>query len=241
MRDFFIHASALQVMLSGLIFFTFMYFVCSLVNIFLSRILFPTLNQGRVLDARFVTKKQLLHELGLSVITILIFGLGVVFPWGLLQLGWANLAENPSWIQIAIEVVVLFFWNEIHFYITHRLLHTPWLRGFHKAHHLSITTTPWTTYSFHPVESLMLGSVLILPMLIHDFSIYALISVPIFSFVINQIGHANYDWFPESNFFLWQGARRHQLHHEKFHGNFGFALEWMDALLKTKIKDSVPD
>jgi Delta7-sterol 5-desaturase len=241
MRDFILSSNAIEIMLSGLVFFFCMYFLFCLFNIALSSWVFPAFKKGKVLDARTVNKKQLQREIGLSLITVSIFGLGVIFPWGLLQLGWAYLAENPSWLQISIEIVVLFFWNELHFYINHRLLHTPWLRRFHKAHHQSMTTTPWTTYSFHPVESMMLGGVLILPMLVHDFSVEALFSVPVFSFVINQIGHANYDWFPESRFFLFHGARRHQQHHEKIHGNFGFALGWFDRWLKTGLPSASSD
>lgn len=238
MRDYILNASAVEIMLSGLVFFFCMYFLFCLVNIGLSSLLFPAIKKGKLLDARPIDKKQYQREIGLSLVTVAIFGLGVIFPWGLLHLGWAHLAENPSLIQILIEIVILFFWNELHFYINHRLLHTSWLRGFHKTHHQSMTTTPWTTYSFHPVESMMLGSVLILPMLVHDFSVEALFSVPVFSFVINQIGHANYDWFPESQFFLLQGARRHQQHHEKIHGNFGFALHYFDKLLKTDFAEN---
>jgi lathosterol oxidase len=235
MRDFILNSNAIEIMLSGFVFFLCMYFLFCLLNVALSSRVFPALKKGKMLDVHPINNQQLRREIGLSLITIMIFGLGVVFPWGLLQLGWAHLAENPTWLQITVEIIILFFWNELHFYINHRLLHTPWLRCFHKAHHQSMTTTPWTTYSFHPVESMMLGSVLILPMLLHDFSIEALFSVPVFSFVINQIGHANYDWFPESRFFLFQGARRHQQHHEKIHGNFGFALDWFDRWLKTEL------
>lgn len=237
MREYVLTVNPFEFMGVALVFFLVMYTLFCVTNIFLSKVVFPAFSQGYPLDLSPIAKGQLKRELGLSLITILIFGLGVIFPWGLLKLGWSGLAESPSRMQIFVEMIILFFWNEIHFYINHRLLHMPWLRRFHKAHHQSMTTTPWTTYSFHPVEALMLGSVLIIPMLLHDFSIEALISVPIFSFVINQIGHVNYDWFPNSNFFLWRGARRHQQHHARIHGNFGFALEFMDKWLKTDLPD----
>lgn len=81
----------------------------------------------------------------------------------------------------------------------------------------------------------MLGSVLMLPMLVHDFSIEALVFVPLFSLFINSIGHANYDINPRSNLFILQGVRRHQLHHAKYQGNYGFMLPAMDNLFKTAI------
>ena len=84
----------------------------------------------------------------------------------------------------------------MHFWVNHRLLHTRPLRRFHLPHHRSVVTTPFSTYSFHPIEALMLGNVIMLPMMLHDFSFWSLASVPLFSLFFNRIGHANYDFFP---------------------------------------------
>ena len=222
-------------MLAGLAFFVGSYLVVGGLNIFFTRILLPSLAIGSRLDSRIPAAGQARREVKLSALTIVIFGLGVIFPWGLLRMGWARLAEAPSLLQILIEMLALVFWNEIHFYINHRLLHTDWLRRFHSAHHRSVVTTPWTAYSFHPVEAFMLGSVLMLPMMIHDFSVEALVFVPLFSLLINSIGHANYDLNPQCNFFILQGVRRHQLHHAHYHGNYGFMLPIMDRVFGTAI------
>jgi sterol desaturase/sphingolipid hydroxylase (fatty acid hydroxylase superfamily) len=235
MHEFILNSSALEMMIAGVVFFTTSYMLFVGVNLLLTRNIFPAMNIGKPLDLRMADLGQSRREILLSMLTIFIFGAGVIFPWGLLQLGWAKLAVSPSLMQTLIEILLLIVWNEIHFYINHRLLHTALLRRFHLPHHRSIVTTPWTAYSFHPIEALMLGSVLMLPMLLHDFSIYALVFLPLFSLLINSLGHANYDVNPTSNFFLYQGIRRHQLHHAHFNGNYGFMLPLMDSLCKTSL------
>jgi sterol desaturase/sphingolipid hydroxylase (fatty acid hydroxylase superfamily) len=159
----------------------------------------------------------------------------MVFPWGVVQLGWANLALSPSPLQILIEISGLILWNEVHFYINHRLLHTPWLKRFHLPHHRSIVTTPWATYSFHPIEAMLLGNVILLPMLVHDFSVIALMSLPIISLIFNNLGHANYDFSPKSQSIFHGASRRHHLHHTCFNGNYGFVLPYIDRWLNTAL------
>ncbi|RZL91771.1 MAG: sterol desaturase family protein, partial [Variovorax sp.] len=166
----------------------------------------------------------------------LIFGLGMVFPWGLLQLGWARLAPDPSGLQIALEILALAVWNDVHFWVNHRLLHGRWLRRFHGPHHRSVVTTPFATYSFHPIEALMLGNVILWPMLVHDFSFWALASVPVFSLFFNNVGHSNYDFFPKVSYDHWFAAsRRHHLHHACHNGNYGFQFTFMDRLFGTRV------
>ncbi|WP_222846759.1 sterol desaturase family protein [Chitinolyticbacter meiyuanensis] len=237
MRDFILGANAGQIMLAGLIFFGGIYFAFGLVNLLLTRHLLPAIGYGGVLDPRPVPAGQVRRELGQSALSVAIFGCGLVFPWGLLQLGWARLAIDPPWWQTAIEIAVLLVWNEVHFYLNHWLLHTRWLRRFHAPHHRSVVVTPWATYSFHPVEAVMLGNVILLPMLLHDFSVWALAAVPLFSLLFNSIGHSNYDFLPDAHHDRWwlNGARRHHLHHACFTGNYGFMFPFMDRLCGTAL------
>lgn len=241
MRDFFLTASAWEIVVVGWLFFGSIYLLLGFGNWLLTHRLLPWLKLGRKLDPRSLTAGQLRRELSLSALSVFIFGVGMLFPWGLLQLGWAKLALNPSLSQIVLEILALVIWNEIHFYINHRLLHTRWLRRFHLPHHRSVVTTPWSTYSFHPVEAIMLGNIILLPMLVHDFSAQALLSVPIFSLVFNNLGHANYDFSPRANSVFHNASRRHHLHHACFNGNFGFMLPFMDKLLGTALPPDAAD
>jgi len=235
MREYILNSSASNIMIAGLLFFGGIYLLFGCANWLLTRRLLPAIGVGKQLDTRPLAAHQLQRELEGSLMSIVIFGLGMIFPWGLLQLGWAHLAINPSAAQTLLEILVLIIWNEIHFYINHRLLHTRWLRKFHLPHHRSVVTTPWSTYNFHPVEAIMLGNVILLPMVLHDFSVYALFAVPLFSLLFNAIGHSNYDFNPRAPRVIFNGARRHHLHHACFHGNYGFMFPFMDWLFRTDL------
>ncbi|XZG69541.1 sterol desaturase family protein [Chitinibacteraceae bacterium HSL-7] len=236
MRELILHSSAPGIMLGGVVFFASIYLLFGAATRLVTRVL-ARRQHGGVLDPRPVPAGQLRREWLLSASSILVFGLGMVFPWGLLQLGWATLAVSAGPAQIALEIAVLVVWNEVHFYLNHRLLHTRWLRRFHGPHHRSVIVTPWATYAFHPVEAMMLGNVILLPMVLHDFSVYSLASVPLFSLLFNCIGHSNYDFLPDFDRDRWwlNGARRHHLHHACFNGNYGFMFPFMDRLFGTAL------
>jgi len=236
MGEVFQSLSMPAVMAWGLLFFGGIYLGFGTLNWLITRRLLPALGIGAMLDPRPVPPGQVRRELLQSGASVLIFGLGMVFPWGLLQLGWARLAVDPGGWRIAGEILVLAVWNDVHFWVNHRLLHTRWLRRFHGPHHRSFVCTPWSTYSFHPVEALMLGNVILLPMVVHDFSFWALAAVPVFSLFFNSVGHSNYDFFPRVSYVHWFAAsRRHHLHHAASNGNFGFQFTFMDRIFGTRL------
>ena len=242
MGDGFAALGGLQVMALGVAFFGALYLSSALLATWLTRQLFPTLGIGRQLDPRALPAGQLPRELRWSAVSILIFGCGLVVPWGLVQVGWARFAVEPSTWRVLAEMALLFVWNELHFYISHRLLHTPWLRRFHATHHRSHIATPFSTYAFHPVEALMLGSVPLLPMLAHDFSFFALASLPVMSIALNTLGHSNYEFSSTAPARGWLDAsRRHHLHHACYHGNYGFLLSVFDRLLGTALPPGAAD
>lgn len=230
--------SAWQVVLVGLLFFGGIYLLFGTATWLLTRYVLPALGVGRVLDPRPLRPGQLRHEIVHSSMSILIFGVGMLIPWGFLQLGWAHLDPDAGAWQIAIEIAVLMVWNDIHFWLNHRLLHTKLLRRFHLPHHRSVVTTAWSTYSFHPIEALMLGNVILLPMVLHEFSFWSLLAVPLFSLFFNCVGHANYDFFPNVSYAHWFAAsRRHHLHHACYNGNYGFQFTFMDRLFRTRLTE----
>lgn len=234
--DWFVSRDAWQVMAAGIAYFAVLYFATALGNAWLTRRLLPRLGFGRVLDPRPLPPGQAAREVREACVSIVIFGAGLVVPWGLLRLGWARLAQDPSALRVVAEIGALFLWNELHFYVNHRLLHTPPLRRFHGDHHRSHVPTPFSTYAFHPVEAVMLGSVPLIPMLLHDFSFVALFSLPILSVLLNSLGHSNYEFTRGAPASGPLGAsRRHHLHHACYHGNYGFLLTAFDRLMRTEL------
>jgi sterol desaturase/sphingolipid hydroxylase (fatty acid hydroxylase superfamily) len=238
--QWFVQLTVWQVMALGLVFFGALYLLGGWGMTALTRWLAHR-GVGKVLDTRPLKPDQLPREWRLSLQSVLLFGTGMVVPWGLLQLGWAQFAPTASAGRVVLEIIVLMLWNDVHFWVNHRLLHVKALVRFHGDHHRSYVTTPWSTYSFHPLEALMLGNVILLPMVVHDFSFWSLAAVPVLSLVLNVIGHSNYDFFPGvSATHPLAASRRHHLHHARTHGNYGFALAFMDQLMRTQVQPSTP-
>lgn len=233
--------SASQVALWGVAYFAGLYFGMALLNIAVVTIL-KRLHIGRVLDTRPLAKGQIRRELQYAFSSIVIFGVGLLLPWLMLRATWATVRTDRAIWLIGLEILVLLLWNEVHFYLHHRVLHHRWMfPRFHVQHHRSYVTTPFSTYAFHPVEALLLGSVPLLPMLLHAFSWQALVALPILSMLFNSVGHANYDAFPQrGGRGVLLASRRHHLHHAYFKGNFGFLLGFMDAYFNTALADTPP-
>jgi lathosterol oxidase len=233
--------SALTVATGGVLFFGALYLGFALLSLLLTRRVLPGLGIGRVLDPRPLAPNQVRHEVAEASVSVLIFGVGLLVPWAMVQWGWAGVRLHaPAW-QVGLELLALLLWNDVHFYATHRALHHPlFFRRFHLPHHRSVVTTPWSTYAFHPVEALLLGGVLIPPMLVWNFSLAALVALPILSLAYNSLGHANYQALTRGWRWL-SNAKDHHLHHACFRGNYGFLFPFMDRWWGTALADDAAD
>ncbi len=225
---------AAAVALGGVAYFTTLYLVAALVAGGMRAALLKR-GRARVLDPRAVPPGQVARERRQSAVSILIFGVGLLLPWAMIAHGVAEVHPANPPLRVLLELLALLVWNDIHFYAVHRTLHHPLLlRHVHAAHHRSVVTTPWSTYAFHPVEALLLGSVLLPPMLVWSFTPLALALLPILSLTYNVIGHANVRALPRR----WQwlsNAHDHHLHHACHRGNYGFLFTFIDRLFRTQL------
>lgn len=176
---------------------------------------------------------QLRDELLLSSASILVFGLqAVLLVWmlrrGLIAIDWQRSAWHLLW-----ELPLLYLWNEIHFFAVHRLLHWPPLyRTVHVWHHRSVVTTPFSAYSFHPVESFLLGAVMPLALVVHAFSPWALLGLTLISLLLNVSGHLPHERLKGAFAFAGAHSRFHNRHHREFSVHYGFSLPLLDRLLR---------
>ena len=180
--------------------------------------------------------KQIWFEIRHSLMSIIIFGgygLLLVFCY---RQGWIRILSDGG-IWIGIDLIIFIIWNEIHFYLGHKLMHTKYFLPIHRVHHQSVVVTPFSTYSFHPLESLIFGSVIILPMLVYDFQLWTLILFPVYSLFFNALGHSNARLKKKTILNKLEISQQHNDHHTKFHHNFGFVSEWMDRLFRTHYKN----
>jgi sterol desaturase/sphingolipid hydroxylase (fatty acid hydroxylase superfamily) len=235
-REFMLGLSLWQVFLLVALGFAAIYFGLASFTLLMTRRVLPALKIGRTIDMRPVGRSQMVREVRLSLVSILVFGAYGALTLFLHRLGRIEILWTYSPRRFALDMLLLTLWNEVHFYACHALLHRPWLyRKVHRLHHLSVVPTPFSTYSFHWFEAVMLSSVMILYLAVSPLSMGAIILFPVLSLFMNNIGHMNYAVFPALALnHLFSSCRRHTLHHTHIKGNYGFAFPWFDETLRTR-------
>ena len=194
---------------------------------------FPRLRWGHAIDERPLRPGQVRGEVLRSLASIAIFGAyGVLTLW-LDAKGWVHLRWTLEWRALALDLLVMVAWNELHFYACHRLLHTRWLyKKVHLVHHRSVRPTPWATYSFHPLEAALLGSVMVTALLFRDLTIFGAILYPLVSLAMNVLGHSNWTLLEGRAIGRpFEASVRHSFHHRRVGGNYGFLVPWLDQAL----------
>ena len=189
---------------------------------------------GAVADSGGHTRRmrtgQMRREILLSAASILVFAAQATALLWMLRHGWLAIAwDRPAW-HLIWEMPVLYAWNELHFFVIHRLLHVgPLYRRIHSWHHRSVVTTPFSAYSFHPVESFLLGSVMPLALVFHAFSPWALLGLTIMSLMLNVSGHLPHECVRPLFRFAMPHSRYHNEHHREFTTHFGFSFPPLDC------------
>lgn len=192
----------------------------------------------RPLETRAVDGSQIRTELLNSLRSIVLFGAGMLVPWSMIQTGLTTIDGDAGVTGIIAECLMLVLWNDLHFYAMHRLLHEK-LKKAHVAHHRSVAATPFASYSMSATEAMLLGSVMPIAMLVHVFSIEALLFLPVRSIFINTLSHSNCNLFPwASEHSLLGFVRHHQTHHSRYHSNYGFFFGHLDRWLGTVSRPS---
>ncbi len=227
-------ASGLNAMITFLLFFLFLYFggIC-FYNIILH---FQKKYFAYHRIQSNLRKGQIGPEIRNSLLSIVVFSLQAIPLQYLVEKGIANVSFDNAWVLLW-QIPILFLWNEIHFYIVHWLLHRKWwMRNVHFVHHKSKEPTLYSIYSFHWAESFLLGTVIFLPMCLYSFHIFAILSLPLMSVILNLMGHSNHEGeSKKSPEHISRFIFRHSMHHKWSNGNFGFMLPYLDNIFKTKL------
>jgi sterol desaturase/sphingolipid hydroxylase (fatty acid hydroxylase superfamily) len=186
--------------------------------------------------------REILHSLQSTLVFTVIGSIIILTPFRQYTRIYDHVSDYPAW-YMALSVVLALLIHDTYFYWMHRILHHQKLFALtHLLHHKSTNPSPWTSYSFHIIESFTEGFVLVpivLLMPIHPFGI-ALFMLS--SFMINVYGHLGYEimprWFRHTVLFkVFNTSVYHNLHHSKFNGNYGLYLRVWDRLMKTENPD----
>jgi len=187
------------------------------------------------ISTKEIPTKQLRFEILHSLKSIFIFGLsGIPVIW-LYRNDFVHFLPNTL-PNILIGLVILNLYNELHFFVVHRMMHLPYfMKKIHWVHHQSRIPTIQSVYSFHWIEATLLSTVPLTIIPFFDFAALAVGIYPLTSILLNLSGHCNYR-FGNGKGNNWQllGTNHHH-HHSKGKQNFGFAVPILDSFL-TKLK-----
>jgi lathosterol oxidase len=197
----------------------------------------------RKINQRDYKPGQFRREVQWSVLTAGLFAFSGSITALLWQKGYTKVyvevSDYPLW-WLPLSLVVAMLLHETYYYWLHRWMHHPRVfRLVHKVHHDSNITSPWTAFSFHPLEGLLQAIFLPLLLLVLPIHLYVLIiqlTIMTFSSVIN---HLDIEVYPRNfhRHFLGRwliGATHHSLHHKQFKYNYGLYFTFWDKWKRTE-------
>ncbi|MBC9909512.1 sterol desaturase family protein [Chitinophaga varians] len=212
--------------------------------------IFPARLKRQKIQRKEASRKDFFREIGHSMQTTLVFSVISVIllftPVRQFTQLYQHMNDYPLW-YIGVSLVLSLVVHDTYFYWMHRLLHHPKLfRATHLLHHKSSNPSPWTSYSFHLLEAIVEGGVLVVIVCIMPMHPLTLLLFTITGFMINVYGHLGYEimprWFRHSWLFeLSNTSVHHNLHHSRFKGNYGLYFRIWDRVMGTEHPDYVKE
>lgn len=202
--------------------------------------------KARLIYKKLPSTSEQLFEIKWSTYSTFIFALAGAALGLLWQSGYSRIYlgfnEYPIW-WMPISFVLISILHDFYFYWTHRFLHIPWIyKRYHAVHHASLTPSPWASFSFHPVESLL--EAVPLPLILclvpaHPTVIIVYLSFMTFSAVTNHLGFEILPKGSADNFFGKQfiSGVHHSQHHRYYNYNFALFYTFWDRVFKTQHSD----
>ena len=144
------------------------------------------------------------------------------------------------WGDMALLAAIIVA-HDAYFYWVHRAMHHPRLfKHFHRAHHRSITPTPWAAYSFAIPEAFVM--ILFVPIWLFFVAtpVWVMFLWINFQIIRNAMGHAGFElhprWWLSTPATRWiNTTTHHDLHHSGgFNTNYGLYLTWWDKWMGTE-------
>ncbi|KAM5344428.1 hypothetical protein ACJ41O_012964 [Fusarium nematophilum] len=147
----------------------------------------------------------------------------------------------PCW-KIAAQISLFFVLEDTWHYWAHRALHYgPLYKSIHKMHHTYSAPFGLAAEYASPIETAILGfgvvgSPVVMLMFtgdLHLFTMYVWMMLRLFQAIDAHSGY-DFPWSLRRILPFWAGADHHDLHHEKFIGNYASSFRWWDYCLDTE-------
>jgi len=202
------------------------------------------------IQARHARKKDFYREIWHSVASgSILAGTAFLVVSGPLRphtLIYADLSDYPVW-WIPLSLVLTLVVHDTYFYWMHRGLHHDRIfRYTHLVHHQSTNPSPWASYSFHFLEAILEGAVVIVLAFVMPLHPLTILLFTFVSFMINVYGHLGYEIMPRGlRHSIWfeiiNTSLYHNLHHRKFKGNYSLYFRFWDRVMGTEHPDYVKE
>ena len=195
------------------------------------------------IQSRRATRDDIRREITHSVITVMVYATVALVTIALIDRGAMRLYMDPGqygWLYLMLTVPLMLILHDAYFYWVHRLMHHPRIfHRVHRLHHLSRTPTTWAAYSFSVWEAFAMTifvPVVMAVIPIHPIALFVFLAIMI---VRNAMGHSGVEFHPigwvDSPLDALTTVTHHDLHHQKFHGNYGLYFTWWDRWMGTEL------
>ncbi len=198
---------------------------------------------SRKLNNRNYKDGQFKKEVGWSMVTAFIFSVSGTITMIFWQRGFTKVYTDINlygWWYLPCSLVIFMVLHETYYYWLHRWMHKPKVfKIVHKIHHDSNITSPFTAFSFHPLEGLLQAvflPVMLMLLPVHYYIIIIQLTIMTMSSVINHLDIEIYPRnFNKTIIGKWLiGATHHSLHHKHFKFNYGLYFTVWDKIKKTE-------
>ncbi|KAK7958210.1 C-4 methylsterol oxidase [Apiospora saccharicola] len=150
-------------------------------------------------------------------------------------------ALPPLW-KMAMHIAIFFVMEDTWHYWLHRALHYgPLYKNIHKLHHTYSAPFGLAAEYASPLEVMLLalgtvGSPILWVSLtgdLHLITMYMWIVGRLFQAIDSHSGY-DFPWSLRHVLPFWAGAEHHDIHHERFIGNYASSFRWWDYMLDTE-------
>jgi methylsterol monooxygenase len=156
--------------------------------------------------------------------------------------GLSTTVPFPSVYKMALQIAVFFVLEDTWHYWVHRAMHCGFLyKNVHKIHHQYSAPFGLAAEYASPIEVMILGlGTVSSPILwcaitgdLHILTMYLWIVLRLFQAIDAHSGY-EFPWSLHHVLPFWAGAEHHDVHHERFIGNYSSSFRWWDYVLDTE-------
>ncbi|MCB1141015.1 MAG: sterol desaturase family protein [Leptospiraceae bacterium] len=190
-------------------------------------------------------RSKIVFEIRQSAVTLFVFSLIGFSVFVLSRVGILkrNLYGDPDMYggipYLIFSFVLVTIWHETWFYWAHRIMHHRKIYSWvHLTHHKSVNPSPLAAYNFSFTEAIF--EALYLPIFVQIVPMYfpLLIFHTFYAMILNIYFHSGIELYPKGftdhPVFKWiNTSTHHNLHHQKFNGNYSLYFNFWDRIMGT--------